>query len=58
VIEDGLIAEQGPHDELVRAGGRYAKLWEAFRRGERHGPVIETIPLAQTRFPPLSALDS
>ena len=35
VIEDGLIAEQGPHEELVRAGGRYAKLWEAFRRAER-----------------------
>jgi ATP-binding cassette, subfamily B, bacterial len=35
VIEDGLIAEQGKHDELVGAGGRYAKLWEAFRRAER-----------------------
>jgi ABC-type multidrug transport system fused ATPase/permease subunit len=57
VIEDGLIAEQGAHDELVRAGGRYAKLWEAFRRGERRAPVVETMPLAQTRFPPLSALD-
>ena len=35
VIENGLIAEQGPHEELVRMGGRYAKLWEAFRRAER-----------------------
>ncbi|MEI9939087.1 MAG: ABC transporter ATP-binding protein [Pseudomonadota bacterium] len=35
VIEDGLVAEQGPHEELVRAGGRYARLWEAFRRAER-----------------------
>jgi len=35
VIEDGLIVEQGPHRDLVRAGGRYAKLWEAFRRAER-----------------------
>ncbi len=35
VSEDGLVVEQGPHDELVRAGGRYAKLREAFRRAER-----------------------
>ena len=35
VIEDGLIVEQGPHEQLVRADGRYAKLWEAFRRAER-----------------------
>ncbi|HET7544984.1 MAG TPA: ABC transporter ATP-binding protein [Polyangiaceae bacterium] len=35
VIEDGLIVEQGPHEELVRANGRYAKLWQAFRRAER-----------------------
>ena len=32
VIEDGLIAEQGSHADLVRANGRYAKLWEAFRQ--------------------------
>jgi ATP-binding cassette, subfamily B, bacterial len=35
VIEDGLIVEQGSHDALVSAAGRYAKLWEAFRRAER-----------------------
>jgi ATP-binding cassette subfamily B protein len=35
VIEDGVVVEQGPHEELVRGGGRYAKLWEAFRRAER-----------------------
>jgi ATP-binding cassette subfamily B protein len=29
VIEDGKIAEQGTHDELVRAQGTYAKLYEA-----------------------------
>ncbi len=35
VIEDGLVVEQGTHDALVQAGGRYTKLWEAFRRAER-----------------------
>ena len=35
VIEDGLIVEQGSHEALVRCEGRYAKLWEAFRRAER-----------------------
>jgi ATP-binding cassette subfamily B protein len=32
VLEHGRVVESGPHDELVNAGGRYAKLWEAFRR--------------------------
>lgn len=33
VIEDGKIAEQGTHDELVKTGGTYAKLYEAqFRK--------------------------
>ncbi len=27
VVEDGRIAEQGSHDELIRAGGRYAELY-------------------------------
>lgn len=27
VVEDGHIAEQGSHDELMRAGGRYAALY-------------------------------
>jgi ATP-binding cassette subfamily B protein len=28
VLEDGQIAEQGPHDELVKFGGRYAEMFE------------------------------
>jgi ATP-binding cassette subfamily B protein len=28
VLENGKIAEQGPHDELVKFGGRYAEMFE------------------------------
>ena len=35
VLENGKVVETGAHDELVSAGQKYAKLWEAFRRGER-----------------------
>ncbi|MFI8565702.1 ABC transporter ATP-binding protein [Rhodococcus sp. NPDC078407] len=31
VLEHGKILEQGPHDDLVAAGGRYAQLWEAWQ---------------------------
>jgi ATP-binding cassette subfamily B protein len=27
VLEDGAIAEQGNHQELLKKGGTYAKLW-------------------------------
>jgi len=31
VMERGRIVEDGPHDELVNAGGRYATLWQAWQ---------------------------
>ncbi|MCU1396959.1 MAG: putative transporter ATPase and permease component, partial [Acidimicrobiales bacterium] len=30
VVEDGRLIEDGTHDDLVEAGGRYAELWDAF----------------------------
>ncbi|MGO1165030.1 MAG: ABC transporter ATP-binding protein [Janibacter sp.] len=30
VLHDGWVVEDGPHDELVAAGGRYAELWAAW----------------------------
>jgi len=29
VLANGVIAEQGTHDELLAAGGRYAEMWKA-----------------------------
>ncbi|MFJ6070884.1 ABC transporter ATP-binding protein [Streptomyces sp. NPDC093065] len=31
VLEDGRVTEQGRHDDLLAAGGRYAVLWQAQR---------------------------
>ncbi|MGB3773147.1 MAG: ABC transporter ATP-binding protein [Rhodococcus sp. (in: high G+C Gram-positive bacteria)] len=30
VLEHGRVVEEGPHSELVAAGGRYAELWDAW----------------------------
>ena len=30
VLDAGRVVEQGTHDELVAAGGRYARLWSAW----------------------------
>ncbi|MFT4258248.1 ABC transporter ATP-binding protein [Microbacterium sp.] len=34
VMDGGRVVEQGPHEELVARGGPYARLWEAWSRGE------------------------
>jgi ATP-binding cassette subfamily B protein len=35
VLEEGRIVERGSHEDLVRAGGRYAKLFQLQARGYR-----------------------
>jgi ATP-binding cassette, subfamily B, bacterial len=35
VLEHGRILEEGTHSELVRAGGRYAELFELQAAGYR-----------------------
>ncbi|HLH27634.1 MAG TPA: ATP-binding cassette domain-containing protein, partial [Acidimicrobiales bacterium] len=34
VVDGGRVVEQGSHDELLAAGGRYAELWSAFASGD------------------------
>ena len=43
VVEEGRLVEDGSHDELVAAGGRYAELWDAFDSA-RAAP--EAVPIA------------
>ncbi|MEU5878978.1 ABC transporter ATP-binding protein [Spirillospora sp. NPDC047279] len=36
VLDGGRVVENGAHDDLVRAGGRYAALWEAWSDDAHH----------------------
>ncbi|HWU11494.1 MAG TPA: ABC transporter ATP-binding protein [Streptomyces sp.] len=42
VLEDGRVTEQGRHDDLLAAGGRYAALWDAQRSAGPDG--VDGIP--------------
>jgi ATP-binding cassette subfamily B protein len=48
VVENGVIAESGRHDELLRRGGRYAAFYRLQIKGQ--GPIepIEPISIAST----------
>ena len=37
VVDDGQVIEDGPHDDLVAAGGTYASLWNAFDEATSNG---------------------
>jgi ATP-binding cassette, subfamily B, bacterial IrtA/YbtP len=45
VLDHGRIAEQGNHDELLTAGGRYRRLWDSGHRG----PLAVTTAQEATR---------
>ncbi|WP_224391984.1 ABC transporter ATP-binding protein [Pseudonocardia sp. ICBG1293] len=44
VLAGGRIVEQGPHSELVRAGGRYAALWRAGELEPEPDSLLATHP--------------
>jgi ATP-binding cassette, subfamily B, bacterial len=44
VVYGGRIVEQGSHDELVSAGGRYAKMYETWSSGEEEYLEAEAAP--------------
>lgn len=45
VMQDGRVAEVGPHEDLIRNQGPYAALLQRTRHGETPLPGLDTIPL-------------
>jgi ABC-type multidrug transport system fused ATPase/permease subunit len=39
VVENGRVSELGSHDELIKAGGSYAALWESWQTDGSHEPT-------------------
>lgn len=42
VVDDGRVVETGSHDELLAAGGAYARLWSAWREDGASAPAETT----------------
>lgn len=40
VLDAGRVVEEGTHDDLVHAGGTYARLWEAWSSGRDESPQV------------------
>ena len=53
VLEEGKIAESGHHDDLMKLGGIYSRLWEQQRKaqkaGEKGESLVKDVPVAVIR---------
>ncbi len=46
VIDEGQVVESGPHDDLVRLGGRYAEMYATWMSHSEGGAEVDTLPPA------------
>jgi len=42
VLDDGHVAERGRHDDLVAAGGLYARMWQAQQSSQSSSPEVQS----------------